>query len=87
MRASIQTITAGAIMYATIVSDSVHAALLFTTASVVIEDVVSVFNELGGSVTASVVIEDVVSVFHELRGSVTAEVVVLELVVVGLSIV
>ena len=50
MRASIQTITAGAIMYATIVSDLVHAALLFTTVSVVIEDVVSVFNELGGSV-------------------------------------
>ena len=65
--------------------DSVHAALLFTTASVVIEDVVSVFNELGGSVTASVVIEDVVSVFNELGGSVTPEAVVLELVVVGLA--
>ena len=66
MRASIQTITAGAIMYATIVSDSVHAALLFTTASVVIEDVVSVFEESRGSVTAEVVVESELLVISEL---------------------
>ena len=53
-------------MYATIVSDSVHAALLFTTASVVIEDVVSVFEELGGSVTAEVVVESEILVISEL---------------------